>query len=116
MAELCTSLWGALKPDFDSRLPAACCLPLQCLGAQWIHNHRHMGTYDAMARAMACRDDVDHATCASRARAGECESAPDMVGPGGLCRKTCRDCIDCAQGDLLCGRANMRGRLSKAGP
>lgn len=45
------------------------------------------------------------------AAAGKCDSEPaTMLGLGGRCRRTCEDCVDCADGDLICLRKNMRSR------
>ena len=67
----------------------------------------HAGGYNAIAKAMECRDLV--ADCSLQARTGQGCDREGMVGPGGSCRKTCKDCVQCAAGDMLCGRRNMRG-------
>ena len=69
------------------------------------------GSYDALQRAMSCQDVL--VDCSRRARIGDCETDETLIGPGGTCRKSCRDCIECKAGDLLCGRANMKGRLKR---
>ena len=75
---------------------------------KWIHPKIYGGQYDT-ATAIGCRDMADD--CSGRARAGECErEGMDMVGPGGLCRKTCKDCTaHCEPGDILCNRRNLQG-------
>lgn len=87
---------------------------------KWIHNKSYMGRYDAMSRAAECID-MDRQHCPSWAREGKCESDTEhMVGMGGLCRKSCHDCIECPAGDVLCQRKNMRSlylanRLARSG-
>jgi prolyl 4-hydroxylase len=74
-----------------------------------------MGGYNALATAMRCQDE-HMADCARRAKEGECEKEhSNMIGPGGECRLTCKDCIVCPAGDILCGRRNMRGLIRRNG-
>ena len=82
---------------------------------KWIHPTSYGGQYNTV-NAIACRDMA--ADCSRRARAGECEGeGTDMVGPGGLCRKTCKDCTaHCEPGDVLCNRRNLRGVMHVAEP
>ena len=68
-----------------------------------------MGKWDA-TRSLTCSDKAGD--CEARAKKGECSAKPEvMVGTDGDCRKTCKDCIPCLAGDILCARANMRGRF-----
>ena len=44
---------------------------------------------------------------------GKCETDMEqLVGAGGLCRKTCKDCLNCSPGDVLCMRKNSRGLVA----
>jgi hypothetical protein len=37
-----------------------------------------------------------------------------MLGLSGKCRKTCEDCVDCLEDDVICLRKNLRSlRLQK---
>ncbi|KAG1660221.1 hypothetical protein FOA52_005090 [Chlamydomonas sp. UWO 241] len=74
---------------------------------KWIHNHAYGGSYNALQKAMKCFDEAHD--CAERERREGC-AAESMTGLGGACRKLCKDCVDCASGDLVCGRGNMKGR------
>ncbi|KAF8069685.1 P4H3 [Scenedesmus sp. PABB004] len=43
------------------------------------------------------------------AAAGRCDADPGgMLGLKGQCRRSCRDCVDCPDGDAICLRRNMR--------
>lgn len=77
-----------------------------------IHNKPYMGSYNSLEAAGRCMD-LDP-KCKAMAAAGDCENKPDfMTGPAGHCRKSCNDCEDCAAGDLLCYRRNMRSRAAQ---
>ncbi|PNW76919.1 hypothetical protein CHLRE_11g481200v5 [Chlamydomonas reinhardtii] len=74
---------------------------------KWIHNKPYMGEYDPLAAAARCADTA--ADCPQLAAAGECEkNMARMVGVTGMCRASCRDCRQCAAGDVLCQRYNMK--------
>eukprot|EP00195_Chlamydomonas_chlamydogama_P016075 CAMPEP_0202891768 /NCGR_PEP_ID=MMETSP1392-20130828/1746_1 /ASSEMBLY_ACC=CAM_ASM_000868 /TAXON_ID=225041 /ORGANISM="Chlamydomonas chlamydogama, Strain SAG 11-48b" /LENGTH=285 /DNA_ID=CAMNT_0049575621 /DNA_START=353 /DNA_END=1210 /DNA_ORIENTATION=+ len=73
---------------------------------KWIHNKKYMGGYDALSAAARCID-VDK-NCGARVKAGECDTKDDMIGSGGVCRKSCEDCVQCPPNDVLCQRKNMR--------
>ena len=65
-----------------------------------------MGKYNAIEEAGACKDL--RRDCPTRAAAGECDSkAEEMLGPGGACRRACKDCVMCPRGDVICLRRNM---------
>jgi len=76
---------------------------------KWIHNHPYGGTYNALQKAMRCADDATDCKQLLKHGPGACD-ADGMTGAGGRCRKSCGDCIECASSDLICGRANMKGR------
>jgi hypothetical protein len=55
------------------------------------------------------------AGCIPRSKVGECEvEGSGMVGPGGVCRKTCGDCKDFLEGDRWCAHKNMEGLMKAA--
>ena len=67
----------------------------------------YIGVSD-VSHAMVCKDMASN--CRTRFEAGECDlEGSSMIGPGGDCRKMCKDCVSCASGDILCSRRNMRG-------
>ena len=75
---------------------------------KWIHPMPYSYSYDPLAMAGTCRDMSTG--CSARARAGECDvEGSGMVGPGGLCRRACKDCKDCKPGDKACAHMNMDG-------
>lgn len=83
---------------------------------KWIHNKAYMGKFDPMRTVGRCLDTAHD--CTALVAEGKCTADLDkMVGPAGICRKSCRDCVDCPQGDILCARRNMRSlvraRLTK---
>ncbi len=41
---------------------------------------------------------------------GLCDTDASLTGSAGTCRRTCKDCIPCAQNDIICYRGNMKGR------
>ncbi|EFJ51369.1 hypothetical protein VOLCADRAFT_120451 [Volvox carteri f. nagariensis] len=74
---------------------------------KWIHSKPYMGRFDPLRTAGVCRDTAQD--CAALVAEGRCTSDLDtMVGPAGKCRKSCGDCVDCPNGDILCARRNMR--------
>lgn len=73
---------------------------------KWIHSKRYMGGFDA-EKAQLCTDLAPN--CASLAQQDACDTVANMTGSGGVCRRTCKDCVDCPAGDLLCTRRNIRG-------
>ncbi len=63
-----------------------------------------------MRTAGVCQDTA--ADCEALVAEGQCTADLDkMVGPAGICRKSCGDCVDCPAGDILCARRNMRSRV-----
>ncbi|GIL89928.1 hypothetical protein Vretimale_17939 [Volvox reticuliferus] len=77
---------------------------------KWIHNKPYMGKFDPMRTAGLCKDISQE--CTALVAEGKCiEDLDKMVGPGGICRRSCGDCVDCPAGDILCARRNMRSRV-----
>ena len=75
---------------------------------RWIHNKPLGADYNPLKLAARCVDRKPD--CAALAEEGLCDSKPEeMVGLGGKCRKSCLDCIDCPETDLICLRRNLRG-------
>lgn len=75
---------------------------------KWIHSKQYGGRFD-VTKMMTCTDKATN--CADLAAQGKCDSEDeDMIGMDGKCRKTCEDCIECPAGDIMCSRANMKGR------
>jgi len=63
--------------------------------------------YDPLSIAARCEDLKPD--CKEMAGKGLCDTnAREMTGLTGQCRRSCRDCVDCAAGDLICLRKNMR--------
>jgi len=57
------------------------------------------------------------AGCRSLVAAGKCDSDPaKMLGITGVCRRSCEDCTDCSEGDLICLRKNMRSQRQRKAP
>lgn len=82
---------------------------------KWIHNKPYMGSYDAAQLGGRCADTGSN--CAAKAKEGACETeAETLMGPAGTCRRTCKDCVPCPSGDILCYRRNMRGSRSATLP
>mmetsp|Transcript_28871 Transcript_28871/g.73684 ORF Transcript_28871/g.73684 Transcript_28871/m.73684 type:complete len:352 (-) Transcript_28871:1276-2331(-) len=79
---------------------------------KWIHNKPYMGSYNALERAAKCAD-TGHG-CADKVASGACDSDASLTGPLGTCRKSCGDCEECATGDVICARKNMRSRRRRA--
>lgn len=75
---------------------------------KWIHNKVYSGEFNPLAAGAVCKDSDKR--CADFAALHMCDTDPAMVGPAGKCRKTCRDCIKCPAGDVLCMRRNIKGR------
>ncbi|KAJ9508078.1 hypothetical protein QJQ45_021435 [Haematococcus lacustris] len=74
-----------------------------------------MGSYDAAQQGGRCADTGSN--CAAKAKEGACETeAETLMGPAGTCRRTCKDCVPCPSGDILCYRRNMRGSRSATLP
>ena len=54
-------------------------------------------------------------SCRSLVAAGKCDSDPSkMLGITGVCRRSCQDCVDCDETDLICLRKNMRSQRQRA--
>lgn len=77
---------------------------------KWIHNKPYGSPdYDPLALAAKCEDKSPD--CAALAAAGGCvRDAAAMVGLRGKCRRACKDCVECAENDVLCMRRNLRSR------
>ncbi|PNH09569.1 Prolyl 4-hydroxylase subunit alpha-2, partial [Tetrabaena socialis] len=74
---------------------------------KWLHNKSYMGRFDPLRQAGRCEDEAPD--CAARVAAGGCTTDMDaLIGRGGVCRKSCDDCVSCPSGDILCARRNMR--------
>ncbi|KAJ9507872.1 hypothetical protein QJQ45_021203 [Haematococcus lacustris] len=108
-----------------------------CLRSAW---RADMGSYDAAQQGGRCADTGSN--CAAKvgrlglaswagnygvnrgeqvksgeAKEGACETeAETLMGPAGTCRRTCKDCVPCPSGDILCYRRNMRGSRSATLP
>ena len=49
--------------------------------------------------------------------AGACTKPnSNLIGPAGVCRRSCGDCIDCLHGDIICERGNLKGRVYVRAP
>lgn len=74
---------------------------------KWIHNRPYGAGYDPLKQAALCKDTADD--CKALSAEGKCDTdAAKMLGLTGICRKTCDDCIECAESDIICLRKNMR--------
>lgn len=74
---------------------------------KWIHNHPYGPGYDPLKIAARCVDSKPN--CKARAEEGQCDTEPErLTGLLGECRRSCGDCVDCADGDLVCMRKNLR--------
>eukprot|EP00878_Enallax_costatus_P041017 GHUV01047456.1.p1 GENE.GHUV01047456.1~~GHUV01047456.1.p1 ORF type:complete len:115 (+),score=35.77 GHUV01047456.1:1433-1777(+) len=79
---------------------------------KWIHNKPYGAGYNPLKQAAECKDQDEH--CKALAAAGKCDSdAANMLGLTGRCRKSCDDCIECAENDIICLRKNMRSQRAQ---
>eukprot|EP00775_Hariotina_reticulata_P009877 gene9877-10035_t len=73
---------------------------------KWIHNKPYGAGFDALKQAAECRDRSPE--CPKLAAEGQCDTDTSLLGLTGRCRRSCDDCVDCADSDIICLRRNMR--------
>lgn len=79
---------------------------------RWIHNHPYGNGYNPLKEAAKCYDRKPD--CKAKAEEGLCDTDPArMLGLQGECRKSCDDCVDCHETDLICLRRNMRSQRQR---